>query len=116
MKYDYVGGWPSNSYHVTAHVTVKSDDGDHYTIEGELTGDCYLAAGVSQYMGLEYASSRESWKRIEEPCDHSGRSVAFRGSGILSVSGDGKVHLRAGAWGGTVIGTWGWGDTTIVVV
>ncbi|QHC21409.1 hypothetical protein [Streptomyces sp. GS7] len=114
MKYDY-GARPYNSYHVTAVVTAKSDDGDHYTIEGLLMGDCHLSSGVEQYMALEYASSRESWKTIQAPCPTEG-GVRFRESGILSNSGDGKVHLRAGAWGGTIAGSWGWGDTTIVVV
>ncbi|MGW2595143.1 hypothetical protein ACWCXC_33415 [Streptomyces sp. NPDC001515] len=112
MKYDYDS---SNRYHVTAHVTVKSDGDGHYTIEGLLTGDCHLASGVSQYMALEYASSRESWKTIQAPCPTEG-GVHFKESGDLSVSGDGKVLLRAGAWGGTIVGSWGWGDTTTVVV
>ncbi|MFI8967017.1 hypothetical protein ACIGO8_33465 [Streptomyces sp. NPDC053493] len=123
MKLTYINqNWETgNTYEVDATVTVAADSPTsfHYTVKGSLAGTC-SGSGVTPLMALQYKSSGESWKTISAPCGSKagpGRTrVTVNGAGGLT--GSGTVILRVGAYGGggSIIGTWGWGEAKTVHV
>ncbi|WP_144440789.1 hypothetical protein [Streptomyces roseifaciens] len=111
----------TNSYDVRITVTVTST-GNRYDLTAYMSGSCRRGSFNSREpdMALQFGSTSEPWKEVQRPCGtgSAGRttesSYEVTGSGTLAA--DRRVHLRAGAWGGFVIGTWGWGTRTYVVV
>ncbi len=119
LRYDHDGA--ANHYKVVAGVRVTSVGDNGYTISAYLVGNCSESQGPEQDMGLEYGGSGEPWKRVSAPCSKrqfggttGSNSVEIAGGGVLSA--DRRVHIRVGAWGGALAGSWGWGDRTIVTV
>ncbi|GGZ97388.1 hypothetical protein GCM10010344_76810 [Streptomyces bluensis] len=65
-----------------------------------------------------FRSNAESWRYVTGPCSEGqqggGQGATIKQTGRLAR--DGRVYLQAGAYGGTMAGSWGWGTMRMVAV
>ena len=88
-------------------------EGNRYKLSGSVTSRCNHDSGPAQKWGLAFGSSAESWRYLEGPCGER-QTTRIEESGPLRS--DGRVYLQAGAYGGQLAGSWGWGEQKSVWV
>ncbi|MEU2994670.1 hypothetical protein [Streptomyces sp. SM13] len=113
LQYVYGGTLNRNFYNVQIEATVTRN-GDQYQLSGVVRSYCNRDSGPSQKWGLAFGSSAESWRYLEGPCEGDMRTERIEQSGPLGS--DGRVYLQAGAYGGQLAGSWGWGEQKSVWV
>ncbi|MFE6977187.1 hypothetical protein [Streptomyces sp. NPDC057682] len=113
LSYVYGGTLNRNYYnvHITATVTRV---GDQYKLSGSVTSLCNRESGPAQRWGLSFGSSAENWRYLDGSCEGDTRTERIEQSGPLGS--DGRVYLQAGAYGGQLAGSWGWGEQKSVWV
>lgn len=119
--YDSTDVVTSNTYDVSIYVSVTSSGSNRYTLSANMKGTCRRGRHSREPdMGLRFGSSTESWHYIERVCGSgaAGRTTTSYATvtGAGKLGSDRRVHFEAGAWGGRLFGTWGWGDRKIVTV
>ncbi|MFI9629305.1 hypothetical protein [Streptomyces sp. NPDC052042] len=114
VEYRYDGGiFTANNYQVYVSGTVTRH-GDQYELKAIVEATCRHVVGPSQEWSLAFGSSAESWRYVSGSCPEDEYKGSFTRTGPLGS--DGRVYVQAGAYGGRVFGSWGWGDQRSVWV
>ncbi|MFE4016493.1 hypothetical protein ACFXPZ_03465 [Streptomyces sp. NPDC059101] len=107
------GGFAGNWYKVKITATVTRI-GDRYELSALVESRCIHDEGPAPEWGLAFGSSAESWRYEEGTCSPDWKKVTLKETGPLRR--DGRVYLQAGAYGGLLLGSWGWGTQRSVWV